>query len=163
MALVNDARMCLGILLAQPGIDLNLCLGESLETPLMVLAGADKPDRTMLEELLKAKGIDVNARNADGDTAAMVAAAHGHEWMIERLALIPGFDANAKNARGETVADVVRPLPQLDQKTDAQVAGRPNLLSQEGQQPGPDTLGFPLPIRNLPSRNPHSNRFSGFP
>jgi ankyrin repeat protein len=114
--LANDGPSCLGILLAQPGIDVNLRFEESLGTPLMVLARADKPNSDMLEALLQMQGIDVNAQNADGDTAAMVAAAHGHEWMIERLALMPGFEVNVKNARGETFVDIVRPLVEFEPK-----------------------------------------------
>jgi hypothetical protein len=83
---------------------------------ILVLARADKPDRNMFEALLQIKTIDVNAQNAEGDTAAMVAAAHGHEWMIERLALMPEFDVNVKNARGETFVDIVRPLVKLETK-----------------------------------------------
>jgi ankyrin repeat protein len=90
--LTNERKNCVRILLAKPEIDVNLGCEESLETPLMVLARAEKPDLDILETLLQVEGIDVNAQNADGDTAAMVATAHGHECLVEALASGPEFD-----------------------------------------------------------------------
>jgi hypothetical protein len=71
----------------------------------------------MFEALLKTEGINVNVRNADGDTAAMVAAANYHQWMIERLSSVPQFDADVRNFRGETLNDVQRALAALETRT----------------------------------------------
>jgi hypothetical protein len=86
----------------------------------------------VVAKFIRARGIDVNAQNADGDTAAIAAAAHGHEWMIEQLALIPGFQANAKNTRGKTVADIVRPLAELAIRADRPFGGRGIQRREEG-------------------------------
>jgi ankyrin repeat protein len=51
--------------------------------------------------------INVNAQNAAGETAAMIAAANGNELILKMLVAAPGFDPNVRNARGQTVADIL--------------------------------------------------------
>jgi ankyrin repeat protein len=99
-----ERKNCVRFLLAQSEIDVNLVHEDSLETTLMVLARAQKPDTKLLETAVQAPGIDVHAQNADGETAAMVAAAHGHKWLVERLASVPGFDTNLNHVRKNTAA-----------------------------------------------------------
>jgi hypothetical protein len=67
----------------------------------------------MFTALLETRRIDLNARNASGQTVAMIAVINGHAWMIGGILADPAFDQNVRNNRGETLLDVIRSVAAL--------------------------------------------------
>jgi ankyrin repeat protein len=74
----------------------------------MLLTGCASPlkqaamrgDTTQVQQLLD-KGVDVNAKDSNGETALMEAAGNGHTEVVKQL-LAKGADVNAKSSYGYT-------------------------------------------------------------
>ena len=56
----------------------------------------------VLFELLKVRGVDVNAKDKDNSTALMQASRKGHEGVVEKLLEVEGIDVNAKDKCNNT-------------------------------------------------------------
>ncbi|KAK5125182.1 hypothetical protein LTR85_000858 [Meristemomyces frigidus] len=86
----------LKVLLDAPGIDINVIDGETQSTPLIYAATNMPADAVTL---LVQKGADVNARNASGDTALIMAAWKGDKACVEMLCNAGG-DVTYRSRRG---------------------------------------------------------------
>ncbi len=64
------------------------------------LASADDVD--IVRRLLAAPGIDINAKDKDGNTALIVAVKREHTAIVDLLLAAPGIDINAKDRLGDT-------------------------------------------------------------
>ena len=102
--------------LIEAGVEINKPISKFKLTPLMIVA-SELPAGSRTSRLLQtngpveiagellARGVDVNAANADGVTALMIAAARDNSAMIGLL-LQSGADPHAKSADGETARDI---------------------------------------------------------
>lgn len=90
-----------GLLIGQPAFDAK---GSSSGQPYITLAASGYS--TAAVEALLAKGADVNAQDAAGDTPLLKAARSGNKEMAEFL-LQKGADARHTNAAGETLESIV--------------------------------------------------------
>jgi ankyrin repeat protein len=63
---------------------------------------ASEGHTAIVELLLAAQGIHVNAKDVDGWTALIWAAEEGHAEIVRLLLAVPGIHVNAKNNNGET-------------------------------------------------------------
>ena len=59
-------------------------------------------------QLLLKKGVDINSKDEDGDTALMIASSEGHLEIVKLLLLRKGADVNIKNNDGKTALDLAK-------------------------------------------------------
>ena len=109
-AKIENARRAIVRELVAAGLDLSETSPEDKNTILHQLLKYRKPDETYIAELLDA-GIDVNAANAENDTALTLAAqflSDRERNAVIRLLLARGADPNRKNNRDETALSILR-------------------------------------------------------
>jgi ankyrin repeat protein len=80
------------------GSDLNAAVSAGW-TPLAIAAASNRPE---VVQLLLDKGVDIEAKNADGKTAAMLAAENGHTGIVELLKKAPAAAPRAEPLTDES-------------------------------------------------------------
>lgn len=103
---VDSASVDDALFLQQQGADLALVDPKTGRNALHSLAFCRENFRfrlEMLDFLLKHSGLDVNARDANGDTALMLFAVQGHLELMQRLMRQPSVDWLITNHRGQNV------------------------------------------------------------
>jgi ankyrin repeat protein len=107
------AEQCASVeLLCALGADVNHS-SVSGNTPLMVAAGSDGCDTSILQFLLKQAGIQVNQRDDNGDTAILKAVKAGNEPAVKVL-LQNGADAGIVYKEGWSLVSVAVAVGHLD-------------------------------------------------
>ncbi|MGH8770409.1 MAG: quinoprotein dehydrogenase-associated putative ABC transporter substrate-binding protein [Burkholderiales bacterium] len=112
---IGDGKTEAAKALIESGVKLNHGVGKAKQTPLMLAIGGVAAS-VELSKLLIARGADVNATNASGETALMVAALDNRAE-IAKLLIESGANVAAKNAQGKTALTIAR-----DNKADAVIA-----------------------------------------
>jgi len=92
----------LDLLLAQPGVEVNLKNVNNNSTPLMTACGWGKEN--IVRKLLQVDGIDLNVRDGSGRTALLEAAVFGKADCLEILLSVPQVDVAVSDNYGYNVA-----------------------------------------------------------
>lgn len=114
---VDSASVDDALFLLQQGADLALIDPKTGRNALHSLAFCRENYRfrlEMLDFLLKHSGLDVNARDANGDTALMLFAVQGHLELMQRLMRQPSVDWLIANNRGQNVLHRACELDQVE-------------------------------------------------
>lgn len=95
----NNTKLC-DLLLAHPDIDVNNRTQSFNMTPLMM--SCIQNDVDISKKLVDTSGIDLNQRDINGRTAAMIAAASDNPNCTKLLAEVRGVDWNILDVNGDT-------------------------------------------------------------
>lgn len=121
-------------LLAVPGINVNIKDDTAGTTP--CIEAAARGNKQILELLVNAADVDVNAADESGTTALHTAAANGQTECMRVLLAAKGIHANAQNKAGDTPLDVAATYSNKKKRAQMQ-----KMLKAAGGKPGKALAG----------------------